>query len=85
MSNIGVGFFSFVVYRLSPLTHERAEGDDGQESLDENPEAVRQGAVVASVRVGFVDVTHVAHLRLSGNEQPSLEQQRAAGTVRVHG
>lgn len=61
------------------LTHERAEGDHGQQSLDEDAEAVRQSSVVAAVRTRLVDdVRHV------GDFQGSPRRQHPAVSVRVH-
>lgn len=46
------------------LTHQGAEGDDGQEPLDQHPEPVRQGSVVAAVWVRLVDdVGHVDDIK----------------------
>lgn len=65
--------------RSVPLTHERAEGDHGQQSLDEDAEAVRQSSVVAAVRTRLVDdVRHV------GDFQRSPHRQHPAVSVRVH-
>lgn len=65
------------------LTHERAEGDDGQEPLHQDTEAVGQSSVIAAVRVRLVDVRHVGHLQHSIVQEP-LDQEHPAVAVHVH-
>lgn len=65
------------------LTHQRAEGDESQESLDQDAEPVRQGAVVAAVRIRLVDVGHVRDFKRS-TVQESFHQEDAAVAVHVH-
>lgn len=69
------------VFRI--LTHQSAEGDDGQETLDQDPEPVRQSPVVASVGIRLVNVRHVCDFK-GGFIQESLHQQDPAVSVHVH-
>lgn len=65
------------------LTHQRTEGDDGQQSLDQDAEPVRQGSVIAAVRIRLVDVGHVGdleHLIV----QESFHQEDPAVPEHVH-
>lgn len=65
------------------LTHQRTEGDDGQQSLDQDAEPVRQSSVIAAVRIRLVDVGHVGdleHLIV----QESFHQEDPAVPVHVH-
>lgn len=64
------------------LTHQRAEGDDGQESLDQDAEPVRQSSVIAAVGIRLVDVGHVCDFKRS-TVQESFHQD-ATVTVHVH-
>lgn len=65
------------------LTHQRAEGDDSQESLDEDAEPLHQSSVVAAVGVRLVDVGHVGDFKRS-TVQESFHQEDAAVAVHVH-
>lgn len=65
------------------LTHQRTEGDDGQESLDQDAEPVRQSSVVTAVRARLVDVGHVGDFK-NANVQKSFVQKDPAVAVHVH-
>lgn len=65
------------------LTHQRAEGNDSQESLDQDAEPVRQGSVVAAVRIRLVDVGHVCDFKNTFVQEP-LHQEDPAVSVHVH-
>lgn len=59
------------------LTHERAEGDDGQQPLDQHAEPVRQSAVIAALRIGLVDVRHVREFKHAIVQEPSDQDDPA--------
>lgn len=65
------------------LTHQSAEGDDGQQSLDQNPEPVRQSSVIAAVRNGVVNVGHIRDLQGRTVQNPS-DQEKPAVSHQVH-
>lgn len=65
------------------LTHQSTEGDDGQQSLDQDAEPVRQSSVVTAVGVRLVDVGHVRDFKRS-IVQESFHQEDAAESVHVH-
>lgn len=68
---------------ISILTHQRAEGDDSEESLDQDAEPVRQSSVVAAVRIRLTNVRHVRHFKRD-IIQESLHQHDPAVPVHVH-
>ena len=65
------------------LTHQRTEGDDGQQSLDQDAEPVRQSSVIAAVRIRLVDVGHVGDLKHL-IVQESFHQEDPAVAIHVH-
>lgn len=72
-------FKSPLVLTAQVLTHQRAEGDDSQQPLDQDAEPVRQSSVIAAVRVRLVDVGHVGDF-----VQESFHQEDPAVRVHVH-
>lgn len=65
------------------LTHQRTEGDDRQESLDQDAEPVGQSSVVAAVRIRLVDVGHVRDFK-NTDVQEFFHLRDPAVTVQVH-
>lgn len=65
------------------LTHQRTEGDDSQQSLDQNTEPVSQSSVIATVRIRFINVRHVCHFK-NAIFQESFHQETPAVSVHVH-
>lgn len=64
------------------LTHEGTEGDDGQQTLDQHPEPVGQGSVIAAVRIRLIDLRHVGDIRDVAVQKPPLQEEPA---VKIHG
>lgn len=65
------------------LTHQRTEGNDRQESLNQDAEPVRQSSVIAAVRIRLVDVGHVRDFQ-NAIVQESFHQEDPAVSVHVH-
>lgn len=80
LTTTNTAVFGGVPPRDGTLTHQRAEGDDGQQPLDQHAEPVRQGSAVAAVRVRFVDVRHVRDTFV----QESPHQEDPTVSVHVH-
>lgn len=64
-------------FQEQELTHESAEGDDGQQTLDQNPEPVGQSSVVAAVRIGFDDLWHVGDFKDITEQKPFPQEEPA--------
>lgn len=63
------------------LTHEGTEGDDGQQTLDQHPEPVGQGSVIAAVRTRLIDLRHVGDIRGVAVQKPPVREE----PVQTHG
>lgn len=68
---------------ITLLTHQRTEGNDSQESLDQDAEPVGQCSVIAAVRTQLVDVRHVCDFK-NAIVQESFHQEDPAVSIHVH-
>lgn len=68
------------LFEEQELTHESTEGDDGQQTLDQNPEPVGQGSVVAAVRIRFDDLRHVGDFKDIPEQKPFPQEELAVQT-----
>lgn len=68
-------------FQEQELTHESTEGDDGQQTLDQNPEPVGQSSAIAAVRIRFDDLRHVGDFKDITEQKPFPQEEPA---VQIH-